>query len=88
MPEELAGTPGVSAASFQGRGLRGAETILPEGYTGVVVEKHEIGDDQTFVPVHTFDRLTYWNHDIVPSSCDTVPRCLDFLSMAELIHST
>ena len=32
--------------------------------------------------------LTYRSLQIVPSSCDVIPRCVDFLDMAEAIHYT
>jgi len=85
--EEIQGAPDVHMGSFQGRGLRGQEVKLPEGYSGVVVEKHVDGDEQTFVPVKRFDRLTYWNHDVMPSSCDTMSQCMEWMDMADTIHS-
>jgi len=45
-------------------------------------------DEKSFMPVERFDKITYWNHDIVPSTFDTVPRNLEYLSMAEVVHST
>merc|ERR1711907_61978 len=72
MPEPMENSEGVLRASFWGRGLRGQEVKLPAGYAGVVMEQRDDGDEKTFVPKHHFDQLTYWNHDIMPSSCDTV----------------
>ena len=44
--------------------------------------------EKNFVPVQRFDKLTYWNHDLMPSTVDTVPRCFEYLDMVSTIHHT
>ena len=56
-------------ASFQGRGLRGQVLKLPEGFEGMVIDSV---DDEQWQVTGTFDNLTYWNHDTMPSDGDQV----------------
>ena len=48
----------------------------------------EYDGEKNFVPVQRFDKLTYWNHDLMPSTVDTVPRCFEYLDMVSTIHHT
>lgn len=80
----------TQTAFFRGRCLKGAQLPLQSGYTGYVVEKQpsSTGDDaapERWAVTSTFDQLTYWNHDTVPTSVDPVRRAVDWAGLSEQV---
>ena len=84
------GKPQVAA--FRGRTLRGAEVTLPAGFSGYFVRNSGSGkgvDDSEHVEaVRAFQSFTYWNHDLPPSMLDEVPQMMEWMHMADILHST
>ncbi|XP_038988570.1 ribonuclease H2 subunit C [Phoenix dactylifera] len=91
----------VEEAFFRGRKLQGITVPLPEGYRGHVLESKKSGKGKGFgnlgrgrgrgVQTVGFSRaefrnLTYWNHDIVPSSDDPLVRSFHWFSVADALH--
>jgi hypothetical protein len=78
----------IETAFFRGRCLKGAQLPLPSGYTGYLVEKQassttaDDGAAERWAATSTFDQLTYWNHDTVPTSVDPVRRAVDWASLS------
>ncbi|XP_044752261.1 ribonuclease H2 subunit C [Coccinella septempunctata] len=78
-------------ASFRGYPLIGKEIKLPEGYKGVVL--HETirpsveTQDRKFYILHTFNKFTYWNWGKIPSPNDALVQAIDWIDIAEALHS-
>lgn len=66
----------------------GARLQLPEGYSGLVLERQQVEGDPAeapttrWVPTASFAELTYWNHDSVPARGDGTRRCLEWAQLA------
>ncbi|XP_010941632.1 uncharacterized protein [Elaeis guineensis] len=89
----------VEEAYFRGRKLQGITVPLPEGYRGYVLENKKKsgkgkglensegeGEFSRWVSRAEFRNLTYWNHDIVPSSDDPLVRSFHWFSVADALH--
>ncbi|WOL16496.1 ribonuclease H2 subunit C [Canna indica] len=86
----------VEEAFFRGRNLQGLTIPLPEGYRGYVLEKKKSesgngsetleGGFSQWVSRAEFGNLTYWNHDCLPSSDDSLLRCFHWFSVANALH--
>ncbi|OWM74417.1 uncharacterized protein C12B10.15c [Punica granatum] len=86
----------VEEAHFRGRKLQGASISFPHGYSGLVISKRT--SDKTSASGSSeenrnlweikakFERMTYWNHDSVPSKDDPISRSLHWLPLAEVLH--
>lgn len=62
---------------------------LPDGYQGVITapagphNTDTVGDGQKqWQAKSTFNAITYWNHDTLPSKTDAPKRCFDWLELA------
>lgn len=77
--------------SFRGYPLKGANIELPEEYVGLML--HETirptreKDERKFYVVGEFSEITYWNWDKVPSSNDPFAQALQWIDVAEVLHS-
>ncbi|KAG1365085.1 ribonuclease H2 subunit C [Cocos nucifera] len=90
----------VEEAYFRGRKLQGITVPLPEGYRGYVLENKKSrkgkgletsegeGEFGRWVSRAEFRNLTYWNHDIVPSSDDPLVRSFHWFSVADAVSDT
>ncbi|KAJ4827517.1 hypothetical protein Tsubulata_038363 [Turnera subulata] len=87
----------VEEANFRGRKLQGATIPLPPGYSGFVLGKKSgnnkrkaSGDceqsSNCWETNATFENITYWNHDSLPSRDDPFVRSFHWLSVAEALH--
>ncbi|KAL4622961.1 ribonuclease H2 subunit C [Arapaima gigas] len=78
------------SVSFRGRGLRGAETSCPHGYSGLVLkEDHKPASDQEDRTVRissVFHHFTYWNLETHPTSDDGVVMAMTWPALAQAIH--
>ncbi|EEZ99790.1 Ribonuclease H2 subunit C-like Protein [Tribolium castaneum] len=78
-------------ASFRGYPLRGKTVELPEGYIGVVLHESiaPVSDkeERKFHVTNKFKTLTYWNWDKAPSKNDKIIQALDWIDVAEALHS-
>ena len=68
---------------FRGRKLRGEAVPVPPGYVGVVFQTD---GRSSYRICRKFDKVTYWNHDTLPSASDDIPTQLDWIQMASCIH--
>ncbi|CAH0546180.1 unnamed protein product [Brassicogethes aeneus] len=82
---------GTFTASFRGYPLKGARVELPEGYMGVVlhesIKPETEKEERKFYVVNNFKSFTYWNWGKIPSQADTIRQALDWLEIAEVLHS-
>ncbi|KAK3229498.1 hypothetical protein Dsin_001379 [Dipteronia sinensis] len=86
----------VEEAYFRGRKLRGATVPLPDGYSGFVLGKESRGkrkvsemseESSNCWEVNAkFDKLSYWNHDTLPSKDDAFLRAFHWFAVAEALH--
>lgn len=72
-------------ASFRGKPLVGKKIKIPDNYSGVILEKSE-GGDQNLTVSSTFEELTYWKWDQVPTEDDNIPQAIKSLRIAATIH--
>lgn len=75
-------------ASFRGYPLNGHIVNLPEGYKGLILKetaKPVSGNERTFHVTHTFQNITYWNWDKIPSKDDAFLSALDWVDIAEAV---
>ncbi|XP_014211344.1 ribonuclease H2 subunit C [Copidosoma floridanum] len=79
-------------SSFRGYPLQGKKVAVPKGYTGVTFyeyKKPEVdGADRNIYATATFKEFTYWNYDKLPSKNDAFISALDWIDIAEALHST
>ncbi|XP_033853445.3 ribonuclease H2 subunit C isoform X1 [Acipenser ruthenus] len=77
--------------SFRGRGLKGQEVSVPQGYSGMVLkEDHKPvseDEDRSLRVRSTFSTLTCWNLETPPSSDDGVVMAMNWPVIAEAIHA-
>ncbi|XP_062855978.1 ribonuclease H2 subunit C [Trichomycterus rosablanca] len=77
--------------SFRGRGLKGQEVQLPQGYKGLVlteVQRPLSDQEDRVVKVSSvFDQFTYWNLEILPTSDDKIVMAMAWSKLAEVIHA-
>ncbi|KAJ7552670.1 hypothetical protein O6H91_06G063800 [Diphasiastrum complanatum] len=93
----------VKEAAFRGRKLLGCTLHIPPEYCGFVLEKdpnnvnsvvsHRGGsngdeDIDLWRTRALFHDITYWNHDITPSSADPLRRCHEWLNLSSSIHKS
>ncbi|KAG8039274.1 hypothetical protein G9C98_003581 [Cotesia typhae] len=78
-------------ASFRGYPLHGKKLYVPEGYKGIVFfeKKKPVNPDlkRTFNSTESFTEFTYWNWDKLPSKNDAFDAALDWVDIAEALHS-
>ena len=80
-------------ATLRGRLLRGKACPLPEGVEGFVLQQDNVrlgsvGKQQNYATSKgSFKELTYWNHDVVPSSMDYVPQALRWFDISRIAHA-
>ncbi|CAN1806141.1 Protein PHLOEM PROTEIN 2-LIKE A9 [Linum perenne] len=84
----------VQQAYFRGRMLQGATIPIPHGYSGFVLGKKSLGkrkasecNSNCWESSAKFEKITYWNHDTLPSQDDTFIRSLHWLPIAEAVSS-
>ncbi|MGH0174239.1 UNVERIFIED_CONTAM: hypothetical protein FKN15_067253 [Acipenser sinensis] len=77
--------------SFRGRGLKGQEVSVPQGYSGMVLkEDHKPvseDEDRSLRVRSTFSTLTCWNLETPPSSDDGVVMAMNWPVIAEADRS-
>jgi ribonuclease H2 subunit C len=90
----------LKEASFRGKRLAGTTLPIPESYCGFVLEKKnskremvsskgstsEKGGLDTWNATASFQNITYWNHDTIPSESDTFNCCFHWFAVADAIH--
>lgn len=88
----------LKEASFRGKRLAGTTLPIPENYRGFVLEKKnskremvstkgsEKAGLDTWNATASFQNITYWNHDTIPSESDTFNCCFHWFAVANAIH--
>uniref|UniRef100_A0A182IRE6 Uncharacterized protein n=1 Tax=Anopheles atroparvus TaxID=41427 RepID=A0A182IRE6_ANOAO len=82
---------GILQNALRGYPLLGKQTTLPEGYTGVIFQETKkplsSEDDRTLTFGGAFREFTYWNYDRNPTRNDPYEKALNWLQLAEVLHS-
>ncbi|XP_015510435.1 ribonuclease H2 subunit C [Neodiprion pinetum] len=77
--------------SFRGYPLQGKTITLPKGYTGLVLHESKNAEseslDRNLFATGKFTQFTYWNYDKLPSKNDAVVAALEWIDIAEALHS-
>ncbi|XP_075496322.1 uncharacterized protein C12B10.15c isoform X1 [Primulina tabacum] len=82
----------VEEAYFRGRKLHGTTISLPQGYSGSILGKKSSdknansSSSNCWKTCATFENLTIWNHDAVPSKEDAFLRALHWFPIAQALH--
>lgn len=85
------GDDNILSTSFRGYPLRGKKLELPDGYVGLIF--HETirpateKDERRFYVVGEFVEITYWNWDKSPTLNDPFAQALQWIDIAEALHS-
>ncbi|XP_030749099.1 ribonuclease H2 subunit C [Sitophilus oryzae] len=81
----------ILKGSFRGYPLKGKKIDIPEGYVGLVVHESirptNEKDDRKFYVINKFNEFTYWNWDKIPSKNDNFLKAMDWIDIAEVLHS-
>lgn len=79
-------------SSFRGHPIQGKRITLPSGYKGLTFRERHKPDrenvERNFYATGTFSGFTYWNYDKLPSRNDAVVTAMDWIDIAEALHST
>lgn len=77
--------------SFRGYPLQGKIVTVPSGYKGMTFVESKKTDtenkNRNLYRTESFSKLTYWNYDKVPSKNDALTAALDWIDIAEALHS-
>ncbi|XP_051125976.1 uncharacterized protein LOC127247926 isoform X3 [Andrographis paniculata] len=82
----------IEEAFFRGRRLHGTTVALPQGYSGFILGKGSSQEEANasnfdcWKTNATFQNVTVWNHDAMPSKDDTVLRGFHWFSVANALH--
>ncbi|KAJ4757867.1 Ribonuclease H2 subunit C [Rhynchospora pubera] len=86
----------VQEAFFRGRKLHGFTVPIPDGYSGYVLQKSQLGNGKDvenfegesgcWQSRRQFGNITYWNHDNMPSSDDPLFRCFHWFPISDALH--
>ena len=85
------GEAGKFKASYRGRPLLGKKIEIPPSYKGYIANKKRdtFSDhqEQTLYVEKSFDSFTLWNLETPPTSNDVLVKSLDWLEVANVLHS-
>ncbi|KAL0274275.1 UNVERIFIED_CONTAM: hypothetical protein PYX00_006742 [Menopon gallinae] len=87
----IEGDGGVLSTSFRGYPLLGKEINVPKNYTGVVLQEPQTKlseeSNRNVYTIASFDKLTYWNYDRVPSENDQIMSVMNWIDISSALHS-
>lgn len=93
-PTGVVGEDGLplQQSHFRGRLLEGTTLPLPHNYSGFVLGKKNSAkksdeSSNSWETSATFNDITYWNHDSVPSNNDDFSRAFHWIPVAEALHT-
>ncbi|XP_076376008.1 ribonuclease H2 subunit C [Megalopta genalis] len=79
-------------SSFRGYPLQGTKITIPSGYKGITFLEHKKPEvenvERNLYSTGTFTHFTYWNYDKLPSKNDALAAAIDWIDIAEALHST
>lgn len=74
--------------SFRGRPMNGQSVRLPGKFSFAVIDPiDETKNDQTIIAHQLDDKAYCWNLDKIPSGTDSMPQVLNWINLAQEIHS-
>lgn len=77
--------------SFRGYPLEGRTVSLPQGYVGFVLHEtknlESESSERNLFATGKFSKFTYWNYDKLPSKNDALVAALEWIDIAEALHS-
>lgn len=80
---------GYLSNALRGYPLQGEVLKVPESYRGLVLQETrkplDEEADRTLRIKGTFEELTYWNYDKIPSLSDGYKQALQLLNLAEVV---
>ncbi|KAL0398138.1 UNVERIFIED_CONTAM: hypothetical protein Sradi_2157100 [Sesamum radiatum] len=82
----------VEEAYFRGRKLHGTTIALPQGYSGFIlgnksdVKEGNNRNSDCWETNATFQNVTVWNHDAMPSKDDAFLRVFHWFTVANALH--
>lgn len=81
----------ILKSSFRGYPLRGIKLKVPEDYVGIMLQEtirpSRENDERKFYVVGEFCEITHWNWDKKPSVNDPFAQALQWIDIAEVLHS-
>ncbi|KAG8193090.1 hypothetical protein JTE90_017841 [Oedothorax gibbosus] len=87
----IRGTDDHLQCSLRGRPLCGQKVKVPNDYIGVILKDNKnvslSEGEKDLKAVATFDEFTAWNWDLVPSANDKLVRALEWIEVANALHS-
>lgn len=89
-PTGVVGEDGLplQQSHFRGRLLEGTTLPLPRNYSGFVLGKKKSDESSnSWKTSATFNGITYWNHDSVPSNNDDFSRAFHWITVAQALHT-
>lgn len=85
------GEDSILKTSFRGYPLRGKNIDVPDEYTGLILHESirpsREKDERKFYVVGEFSEITYWNWDKSPTLNDPFSQALQWIDIAEALHS-
>lgn len=63
------------------------EIALPEGCTAVVLKGSTGEEEDSLTASGRSDKVTYWNHDHKPQPTDAIPRAMEWIGLARVVHA-
>lgn len=82
---------GILKSSFRGYPLKGTKVKVPEEYVGLMlhetVRPSREKDERKFYVIGEFSEITYWNWDKSPSLDNSIAQALQWIDIAEALHS-
>ncbi|XP_078041934.1 ribonuclease H2 subunit C [Augochlora pura] len=79
-------------STFRGHPLQGKKVTVPSGYKGITFREHKKPEmknvERNLYSTGTFSHFTYWNYDTLPSKNDALAAAIDWIDIAEALHST
>ncbi|KAJ3035470.1 Ribonuclease H2 subunit C [Rhizophlyctis rosea] len=90
--EDHSQAPSTYDATFRGRGLKGVEVEVPEGYVGFTLKESTPHPTSAALkhlrPDTTFTHFTTWQHTEIPTRTnDTVLKAMAWLDVANDLHA-
>ncbi|XP_011136059.1 ribonuclease H2 subunit C isoform X2 [Harpegnathos saltator] len=77
--------------SFRGYPLQGKKITVPAGYKGMIFMENKKtdteGKNRNLYRTGTFSQFTYWNYDRIPSKNDALSAALDWIDIADALHT-
>ncbi|XP_043602737.1 ribonuclease H2 subunit C isoform X2 [Bombus pyrosoma] len=71
---------------------KGKKITLPSGYKGITFVEHKKPEvehvERNLYFTGAFSHFTYWNYDKLPSKNDGLAAAMDWIDIAEALHST